>query len=341
VSGRALSALVLAAGLGTRLRPLTCVRAKAAAPVAGVPLVARVLGSLSAAGVRDAVINLHHLPASITGLVGDASAWGLRVRYSWEPAVLGSAGGPRRALPLLESDPFLIVNADTLTDLHVRSLAAAHAASRARVTLAVVPNPAPDRYGGVIVAPDGRVEGFSRRGDPRPSFHFIGVQVAAKSIFAPLADGVPAESVSGIYADLIVREPGSVRAHLARASFHDIGTLREYLETSLAVARSESRPESVVGERSRVASDATLTRTIVWDNAVIGEGCELIDCVVADDVVLPARTRLARAAIVPASACAAMPGGRRLGDAAIFDIPVGVPPATDPKPRQPDGEVPG
>lgn len=334
----ALSALVLAAGLGTRLRPLTCVRAKAAAPVAGVPLVARVLAGLASAGVRGAVVNLHHLPASITGLVGDGSAWGLRVRYSWEQPVLGSAGGPRRALPMLESDPFLIVNADTLTDLDVGGVAKAHAASGARVTLAVVVNPAPERYGGVLVAADGRVEGFTRRGDSRPSFHFIGVQVAAKSVFAGLADGTPAESVSGLYGDLIARDPGSVRAHVVCASFHDIGTVRDYLETCLALARAEGRPEWSIGERSQVAAGATLTRSVVWDDVVIGSECELVDCVVADQVVLPAGTRLTGCAAVPASACAEMAGTKRLGDAAILEIPGMGPPPVDAGHRHPGGE---
>ena len=92
-------ALVLAAGLGTRLRPLTFCRAKAAVPVAGVPLICRHLTRLAARGVRDVVVNLHHRPNTITGVVGDGAALGCRVRYSWERVLLGSAGGPRRAPP--------------------------------------------------------------------------------------------------------------------------------------------------------------------------------------------------------------------------------------------------
>src|SRR6478672_8495534 len=94
-------ALVLTAGLATRLRPLSFVRAKAALPVAGVPLVRRILTSLASAGITDVVMNLHHLPHTLTTLVGDGSDLGMTVRYSWETPVLGSAGGPRRALPLL------------------------------------------------------------------------------------------------------------------------------------------------------------------------------------------------------------------------------------------------
>ncbi len=99
----------LTAGLGTRLEPLTYVRAKAAVPVNGEPLVRRVIAWLAAQRIRDIVLNLHHLPATITADVGDGSDLGVRVRYSWENPVLGSGGGPRHALPLLidlaPSDP--------------------------------------------------------------------------------------------------------------------------------------------------------------------------------------------------------------------------------------------
>src|SRR4029453_15030678 len=108
-------ALVLTAGLATRLRPLSFVRAKAALPIGDRAIVQRILQWLSGHGVNDAVLNLHHLPHTITRIVGDGAAEGVRVRYSWEMPVLGSAGGPRRALPLPASPTFLIVNGDTLT----------------------------------------------------------------------------------------------------------------------------------------------------------------------------------------------------------------------------------
>src|SRR6266540_3588892 len=94
-------ALVLAAGLGTRLHPLTLARAKAAAPVDGEPLARRTIRSLVAQGFADLVVNLHNKPETITAAVGDGSDLAARVRYSWESPVLGSAGGPRHALPLL------------------------------------------------------------------------------------------------------------------------------------------------------------------------------------------------------------------------------------------------
>src|SRR6185436_1014447 len=127
-----LSALVLTACLGTRLEPLTYVRAKAAVPVNGETLARRVVRWLTSFGIREFVLNLHHLPASITASVGDGSDLGARVRYSWENPVLGSAGGPRHALPLLTdsadrgSRRFIIVNGDTLTNVNIAAMLAAH-----------------------------------------------------------------------------------------------------------------------------------------------------------------------------------------------------------------------
>lgn len=297
---RAPHALLLTAGLGTRLQPLTYVRAKAAVPINGEALVRRVIRALAATGVRDLVLNLHHCPASIAGLVGDGSDLGVAVRYSWEQPVLGSAGGPRHALPLVtdsEDEDFLIVNGDTLTDVDVWSLLACHRASAALVTMAVIPNPRPSQYGGVTVDADGWITGFTRP-SLAPSFHFVGVQVARARAFASLEDGVPAESVNALYPGLIARHPKSVAAYVSPASFLDIGTPRDCLDTSLALADVEGA--RLIGARARIAQSAVLVRSLVWDDVTVGEHAHLRECIVADGVYVPDGARYERCAIVRA-----------------------------------------
>ena len=292
-------ALVLTAGLGTRLRPLTYVRAKAAVPVNGETLARRAVRWLVSQGVTDLVLNLHHLPATVTGSVGDGSDLGARVRYSWENPVLGSAGGPRHALPLL-ADPrgvFVIVKGDTLTDVDVELLLAHHRDSRARVTMALIPNPRPDKYGGVLVSADGFVTGFARAGGIAPSFHFIGVQAADGHVFAGLEDGVPWESVNTLYPRLIADDPHSIGAFVCDASFRDIGTPADYLETSLQLAELEG-DHLVSGCGTRVAPGARVTRSAVWDDVTIGRGAELTECVVCDGVRVPPGAAYHRVAIV-------------------------------------------
>ncbi len=320
-----LPALLLTAGLGTRLRPLSSMRAKPAVPVAGEPLVRRILGWLSAQGVRDVVLNLHHLPETICAVVGDGADIGVRARYSWEDPVLGSAGGPRQALPLIAADRFLIVNGDTLTDLSLSGLIERHDRSGALVTLAVVPNTEPHRYGGVLVADDGAVAGFVGRGSDRPSWHFIGVQVVEAGAFEGLPAGEPAESVAMWYPALLESDPGCVRAVTTQASFSDIGTPADYLATSLALAREAGGDPTVpgsplAGRRCAVAPSARLVRTVLWDDVTVGEGAWLTDCIVTDGVRVPAGVRWQARAVVPAGRCPAGPADEIIGDLLLSPI---------------------
>jgi len=305
-------ALVLTAGLGTRLRPLTCVRAKAAVPVNGDALVRRIIRWLVSRGISDLILNLHHKPDTIAGIVGDGSDLDARVRYSWEQPVLGSAGGPHHALALL-ADPFVIVNGDTLTNVDVGALAQMHDASGAHVTMALIPNPRPEQYGGVLVSEDGWVTGFTRRDPAAQSFHFIGVQMAAARVFAGLPDGVPAESVGSLYPRLLQQNPRAIKAFTSDATFQDIGTPDDYLRTSIELASAEG-DRLTAGSAVRINESAHLLRTAVWDDVAIGDRVSLVECVVGDGVRVPDGGRFERCVLLPATACEPGPGQRVEGD---------------------------
>ena len=282
-------ALVLTAGLATRLRPLSLVRAKAAMPVAGQPIVARILRYLHEKGVRDVVLNLHHLPHTITATIGDGSDMGIRVRYSWETPILGSGGGPRLALPIVGADTFLIVNGDTLTNVDLPALVDDHRRSGALVTLAVVDRTEPAKYGGVAVAEDGVVTGFTARGSTTPSYHFVGVQVVQARAFAAAVRGTPVESISTLYPALMRTAPGAVRAQICRAEFFDIGTPGDYLRTNLEFSRREPA-SSPRGAGAVVHAGAVVEHSVLWDHVEIGGGCSLRHCIVADRVRVPGET---------------------------------------------------
>ncbi|MGE3959428.1 MAG: sugar phosphate nucleotidyltransferase [Vicinamibacterales bacterium] len=290
-------ALLLTAGLGTRLRPLTLVRAKPALPVAGTPMVRRILAWLHEAGIREAVLNLHHLPETIVSATGDGSDLGVRVRYSWEhPVVLGSAGGPRQALDIIGADTFLIVNGDTLTDLALAPMIDDHRASGAQVTMAVIPNVEPHRYSGLRVAGDGAVLGVVPRGSSERSFHFIGVQVAHRRAFDGAPAGVPSNSVGDVYDRLIAAAPGSIRAHRCDARFWDIGTVTDYWSTSWAFAPSGQDSQHA---GALVGAGATVTRSIAWHDVRVGERCRVDQCILTDGVHVPAGTSWSRSILMP------------------------------------------
>ena len=327
-------ALVLTAGLGTRLRPLTYLRAKAAVPVNGETLARRAVRWLASQGITDLVLNLHHHPESITASVGDGSDLGARVRYSWEQPLLGSAGGPRRALPLLidpdpesrtpalespasspefripafesrfpspESRTFVIINGDTLTNVDLEAMARRHVESGALVTMALIPNPQPEKYGGVLVGDSDTVTGFTRAGATRENYHFVGVQFAEARVFADLVDGLPAESVNALYPRLMASEPGCIAAFVSAASFQDIGTPADYLRTSVQLAHEEG-DRLAAGRNIQVAASATVRGTAVWDDVVIGAHATLVDCIVGDGARIPDHAKYERCAIVPAGA---------------------------------------
>ena len=315
-------ALVLAAGLGTRLRPLTFSRAKAAVPVAGTPLIRRQLRALAGAGIRDIVVNLHHRPETVAAAVGDGTALGCRVRYSWERTVLGSAGGPRRALPLLD-DRFFIVNADTLCAIDFGTLLDRHRASGAAVTLAVTAHPAPDRYGGVVADAGGRVTGFARAGaaaGPDAPWHFVGVQVVEAGVFRDLPDGVPAATVGGLY-DTLLADGRAMAVHEVGGPFHDIGTPADYVATVRAVAVTEGHPPVQIGDGSAVHPTARVERSILWDDVVVGAGCVVTGCVLADGVRLPDGTVIEGRAVVPGPESGPLLANEtRLGDLRVVPL---------------------
>lgn len=288
-----LSTLILSAGLGTRLDPITRLVAKPAAPLGDRTLIEHVLAWLHRQQVRDVVVNLHHLPATIAAVLGDGVHLDQRIRYSWEQPALGSAGGPRRALPLLDSDPFLIINGDTLCDIDLAPMLAAHRASGADVTMTVVPNPARDHYNGLLIDAADAVTGFIARGHTVPSWHFVGIQIVNRRVFQGLDDGVPAETVAGIYRERVSASPGSVRVWRVSTPFLDIGTPRDYLAAALR------RPNGGVG-RADVAASARVTRSIVWPGATIDERAVLADCIVTN-VHVPGGLEARDAVLIPAS----------------------------------------
>jgi NDP-sugar pyrophosphorylase family protein len=205
------------------------------------------------------------------------------------------------------------------------------------VTMALIKNPRPDKYGGVDVSPDGWVTGFANRPNartPEPrnfrapelpsprtpeSFHFIGVQVAEASVFSGLEDGVPAESVRTLYPRLIADNSRSIAAYVSAATFQDIGALHDYLDTSLAFAKAEGN-RLAAGERCAISDSAELVRTVVWDDVTIGPHARLEDCIIGDGVRISAAARFARCAIVPAAGRAAATDERIDGDLLIREL---------------------
>ncbi len=187
-------AMVLAAGRGTRLAPLTHTIPKPLAPVAGRPFLEHVLAFLHAGGIRDVVINLHYLGDVIERHVGDGHRFGLTVRYSREQAILDTGGGILHAAPLLAGETFVVVNGDSLLDLPLQDVVDFHRARGGVGTIAVRPDPDADRFGLIELDDDDRVRrivglppGAAQSG--LRGFMFPGLHVLEPTIFDYMGPG--------------------------------------------------------------------------------------------------------------------------------------------------------
>jgi NDP-sugar pyrophosphorylase family protein len=184
-----MKAMILAAGQGTRLRPLTDTQPKALVPVAGRPMIEYSLLLLRHYGIRDIVINLHHHGEQIETRLRDGSQLGLQISYSVEPELLDTGGGLLKAKPFLQNDTFIVINTDVLIDLHLDELLKFHQDKRAAATLVLRPDENADQYGSMDIDAGGRICRFLNTKIPVQSsgsirkLMFTGVQVLEPKIF--------------------------------------------------------------------------------------------------------------------------------------------------------------
>jgi mannose-1-phosphate guanylyltransferase len=255
--------MVLCAGLGTRLRPLTDLRAKPLVPVGDRPALAHVLDHLRAAGVPRAVVNAHHLAAQVVAFAR-AQPWDVRV--SEEDALLGTAGGIAQARGLLGEGDVLVWNGDILADVDVRALVRAHAGL---ATLVV--QPLARGKGPVGLDAEGRVIRLrtDRFGEESRGGQFLGIYVLGAALRDRLV------SPGGIIEDVLVpalARGEAVHAFELHGPWHDIGTLESYRAANLAWL-SDRGLTSWAAPSARVAPTVVLDRTLVGEGAVVeGEG---------------------------------------------------------------------
>lgn len=199
-------AIILAAGLGTRLRPLTDTTPKPLVEVAGHPLIAYGLGLLRENGIEDVVINVHHLADRVRDALGDGSAYGVRIRYSVEESLLDSGGGIRQAASLFEQPvhgPLVVLNSDVVSEVPLSEVLSFHADRDALATFVLRDDPRKDDYGVFGIESDGRIRRFLGRGSPPglPEYMFASVQVLSPEILDRMPEGA-FSSMRGLYPTL-------------------------------------------------------------------------------------------------------------------------------------------
>lgn len=227
-----MKAMILAAGLGTRLRPLTNTIPKPLLPVGGTPLIVWNILLLKRYGFHQIVVNLHHLGPKIEQALGDGSKFGVRIIYSYEPVILGTGGGIKQAEPHFSGDPVLILNGDTLVELDLGALRDFHHARQAAATLVLREDSDAVRWGLVEVGEDNQILRITGKGLPCQSpaipRMFAGIHIVHPRLLRQVPTGV-ASSIIDPYVSAIERGE-RVLGYDLRGYWSDIGTAARYAQ---------------------------------------------------------------------------------------------------------------
>lgn len=303
-----MKAMILAAGFGTRLWPLTIGRTKPAIPFLNRPLIAFTIDYLKQFGCDEIIINLHHEPESVRAQIGDGSQFGVRIHYAVEePEILGTAGALDNVREQLEDDTFFVVNGKIITDIDLTAALHTHREKQALATLVLRPNPERERFSDVLVTADGRVEKFA--GFPQPSapnlqsptpLMFTGIHILDPQIFEFIPRGVFSDSVRDVYPPAMAAGK-VIAAHVAvQGSWYELSTLERYWAISQEFLRREGH-DVIMAEGCAVDPTAQITGSVLWQGVRVEGGARLTNCVIGDDVVIPAGTEFQRAVIVRAA----------------------------------------
>jgi NDP-sugar pyrophosphorylase family protein len=285
--------MIVAAGLGTRLRPLSDLRPKPAVPVRGLPLIAYPAALLAHAGVTEVTLNVHHHPDA---LIEAARTWcpgSLDLRFSHEPDLLDTGGGIARVAGSLRvSDPCLLLGGDMIVDLDVGELIAAHRRSGRTVTAVLRRDDRAERFGTIGVDRRGRMRRIGRRfdlGGETDAGVYTWVNVVSAAAFDSLPDREVFSHLDHWWAPELARGSDQIGAVVLEASeccWEPIGTPAEYLHANFALpalsyldvdarareAGARLEPDLVIGAGAELAAGVRLTHSVVWDGEHVPSG---------------------------------------------------------------------
>lgn len=311
--------MILAAGFGTRLFPLTIDRTKPAIPFLGKPLVGYVAEYLARYGFKDVVVNLHHQPQSVISALGDGSEFGVKINYTFEePAILGTAGAIDNAREYLDDGTFLIANGKIITDIDIAAAVRTHKDSGALATMVLKPNTKREKFT-IVETDDGFVTGFGGFALPfteeeiRDTDHeiftplmFTGIHIFEPRVFDYIPRGIYSDIVPVFYRPALAAGE-KIAAHITDAKWFELSTIPRYLDISLAMMDAG---DMFVGQNSIVSELSTVRDSVLWDGIYVGDEASLYRTIVADGVRIEPGEHFENAAIVRAEmvrSCADIP----------------------------------
>ena len=277
--------MILAAGYGTRLRPITYTLPKPMVPLAGRPLIGHLVDFVAAVGVREIIVNLHHFPEIIERYLRGAFA-NINFHFSREPEILGTGGGIRKVRALLErEEDFFLLNGDTYQSPQFDALRDGRRLRDSISAMTLRHPPKGDRYTAVWTD-DGTINGFGEgHGE---ALMFSGSHCVSSRIFRYIPDRDVSDLTGHVYVPLVKSGQETIAAVVDdNPLWFDVGTPQRYLTASRKLG-------NMIGQ-SVIEGD--VRDSVVWDNCTIGRGVTLESCIVAHGVEMRAPMRLKNAII--------------------------------------------
>ncbi len=320
-----MKAMILAAGYGERLWPLTADRTKPALPVLGKPLVGYVAEYLAGHGVSEAIVNLHHRPDSVRASLGDGERFGLKLEYIHEPEILGTSGALDNARDFFDDNPFLLVNGKIITDIDLEPAFETHRRTKALATLVLKRNEARERFS-IVETRDGLIQRFG--GMPQASgdvpLMFTGIQILEPRIFEYIPRGIFSHTTTDVYPQAIARGE-RVAGHVGEGTWYELSTLKRYLDISRALLKAEGR-SLYSGTNSSIAGGAEVRDSILWNDVVIERGATVARSIIGDAVRVESSEHWEDAVVVRAELVAGQTPpakalkGRQIGDKFVVPL---------------------
>ncbi len=316
-----MKALLLAGGLGTRLRPLTYTRPKHLLPIGNRPHIVHVLDLLQKYGINEVVLLTSYLAETFEPVVRDARARGINVEVTREEEPLGTAGALKNAENFLADETFVVVNGDILTNVDLGGLIEFHRKRGAEATILLTPVEDPSIYGVVPTSENGRVLGFVEkppREEAPTNLINAGVYVFERSILGRIPKGKVWSAERALFPGLV--EEGAEFYALGLSGYWmDIGTPEKYLQANIDLLEGRYTTDQVsvpedsvlavdarVGEHARVSCSclgpgvvieehAVVTRSVLLSDVIVGEGSSVDRSILGEGAkVAPGATLLER-----------------------------------------------
>jgi mannose-1-phosphate guanylyltransferase/phosphomannomutase len=322
-------AMLLAAGAGTRLRPLTYETPKPMVPVVNRPVIHHVLDNLLKHGVEEVMVNLHSMPEQVRGYCGDGSRWSLKLSYSHEPKLMGTAGAIKKVEGFFKDGPFFVMSGDGLSDIDLTAMYAFHRKRGSVATMAIKKIDSRFEYGVTLTDGSQRIKGFLEKpswGDVFSSKVNTGIYLFEPEVLKLMPKGRPYDFGHELWPKLLkLKKP--IYAYETDAYWCDVGNLPEYRRCQIDVLDRKAKvnipgvelrkgvwvqegtivdpkakliPPVVIGKGGRVAAGAVIgPYSVIGDRAQIGANAKLERCILFDNVTVGAGVSLNNCIIGP------------------------------------------